>query len=658
MLTSSPRVYVTVALPYANGPLHLGHLVEMIEADIWVRSQRAQGKSVLFVSGNDAHGTPIMIHAQKQNIQPYDLVSSIHALHKEVIQTYGIDFDLYGRTDSELNKQWCYKIYETLSQAHIFKEQSIQQYFDEKANMFLPDRFIKGICPRCQSRDQNGDHCDACGATYDPTEMKEPYSILSGSCPVLRSVQHLFVDLEPYREWLKTYLPGKISAKIISKFNEWLDEPLRSWDITRDSPYYGVPIPDRDNQYFYVWFDAPIGYIALFDQISKMQGFSLEDFYHPESQLVHFIGKDISYFHGIFWPVILKAAGLPLPSKIHVHGFLTLNGQKMSKSRGIVCDPQEIALHISPDCMRYYLASKMHASIDDMNFDVAECVEKINSDLVGKSLNILSRCSKLLFEHFEGRFSSVDASSPLTPDLTEAIAALYEQRQYQGVVQILMQEMTALNEQLTVAAPWSALKKNPKNQNSWDILTQTLKAFQNLMKFMQPIVPTLSERIHTYYSLDGLTQPYSIILHRLSKESIIGALAMPTSPLDSDLPSSAAAPVQPHRNPMKPLIGIDEFSKIDLRIGRVVECYAVEKSEKLLAFKVDIGDKIIQIFSGIKAYVKPEDLLNINVVVCVNLAPRKMSVGLSEGMILSAHDGSILTPLTSLTSIAPGALIS
>jgi methionyl-tRNA synthetase len=664
MQASPSRYYVTVALPYANGPLHLGHLVEMIEADLWVRAKKAQGHSVLFVSGNDAHGTPIMIHAQKLNKTPFDLVSSIHALHTEMIHKYAISLDYYGRTDTELNQKWCYKIYESLLKTNIFQEKSVEQYFDESANMFLPDRFVKGICPKCQSPDQNGDHCDACGATYDPTELIAPYSIISGEKPVMRTASHVFVELEPYRQWLKEYLPGKISSKIISKFNEWLDQPLRSWDITRDAPYYGIPIPHRPNQYFYVWFDAPIGYIALFDYISQMKDISFEHFYDDTSHLVHFIGKDISYFHGIFWPVILKAAGLPLPNNIHVHGFLTLNGQKMSKSRGIVCDPKTLSQHIPPDCVRYYLASKMSGSIDDINFDIAECVGKINSDLVGKTLNILSRCSKLLFDHFDGKCSSQFSQTFFGPEMTGHIYELYHQRHYHLVIQTIMKEMTALNEDLTAHAPWSSLKADPGNTPAWDILTLCLKKFFELIVLLEPIIPHFSADILSYQGVDRLLKPYSMILNRLNKDTIQGALTMPNSiPTEQTLSHSAeqshpATPSLSTVEPIKEIIDIQTFSKIDLRIGRVLECSAVEKSEKLLVLKVDIGLKVIQIFSGIKAYIHPSDLIGKCVVVCVNLAPRKMSVGLSEGMLLSAHDDLTLTPLTVLSELSLGSVIS
>ncbi len=657
MTRATPRTYVTVALPYANGPLHLGHLVEMIEADVWVRAQRAQGCSVLFASGSDAHGTPIMIQAQKKKIAPSELVSSIHALHLQVIRTYGIALDLYGRTDSEMNKKWCYKIYDMLKDSGIFQEQTVEQFFDEKARMFLPDRFVKGTCPQCHSPDQNGDNCESCGSTYDPQELIAPYSILTKETPVMRSVSHLFVHLEPYREWLKEYLPGKISAKIIRKFKEWFDKPLRSWDITREAPYNGILIPDRPNQYFYVWFDAPIGYLALFDQICAMKNFSFEDFYHPQSQLVHFIGKDISYFHGIFWPVVLKAAKLPLPSQIHVHGFLTLNGEKMSKSRGIVCDPVTLAQNIPADCIRYYLASKMQASIDDMNFDIEECVEKINSDLVGKSLNILSRCAKLLFDHFEGQFSreAVDKSG-LSVEFSLEIAHQYSKRQYQIVVQNIMKMMTLVNEDLTRAAPWTSLKLYPKNGEAWAVLTRSLVLFQELTTLLRPIIPSIADQILAHYGPEGLTKPYTILLNRLNKDTIKGALTMSTP--ERTPGTDALVSTKPSVAPLKPVISFDTFAQIDLRVGRVVECQVVEKSEKLLALKVDIGSQILQIFSGIKAYIKPEDLLGKDVVVCANLAPRKMSVGISEGMLLSIHDGENLLPLTSLKPVAPGSSIS
>lgn len=653
---SKERYYVTTALPYANGPLHLGHLIEMIEADIWVRAKKNQGHSVYFACGNDAHGTPIMIQAQKQGLAPYDLVSHIQSLHKKTAETYDISFDYFGRTDSELNKVWCYKIYDVLKKSSLFKEKTIEQFFDPQAHMFLPDRFVKGVCPRCHSHDQNGDHCDACGATYTPLDLIDPYSILTKEKPVLRSVDHLFVDLEPYREWLKTYLPGKISDKIISKFQEWLDQPLHAWDITRDQPYYGIAIPDRPHQYFYVWFDAPIGYFALFEQIAALKNESLDDFYNPNSHLVHFIGKDISYFHGIFWPVMLKAAGLPLPSKIFVHGFLTLNHQKMSKSRGIVCDPMGLADQIPTDCLRYYLASKMQGEIDDLNFDVSECVDKINSDLVGKTFNILSRCSKLLFDYFDGKWSPDSlAQQKSLEELKRVVAHNYAERQYATSLALIMKELSVINEDLTKAAPWTALKQNSQDLQSWSVLTQALLTFFELVQLLEPVMPQLTAQMMSYHTISGLSKPYEIALQRLQKETIMQALTIPQAENIQENKTTAENTIA--IKPIKDEITIDDFAKIDLRIGKVLECHAVEKS-KLICMKIDIGSKVIQVFSGIKAYVTPEEMVGSNVVVCVNLAPRKMSVGVSEGMVLSASYDQNLTVLTTAKDSIPGACVS
>ncbi|MBM4222580.1 MAG: methionine--tRNA ligase, partial [Gammaproteobacteria bacterium] len=458
--------FVTTALPYANGDLHLGHLVEMIEADIWVRAQRALGHDVVFLSGNDAHGTPIMLHARKNGMQPAEAVSIFHQKHKETIEKYDISFNTFGRTDTPLNRKYCYEFFEKLLAAGVFSEQLIEQFFDPVENMFLPDRFVKGTCPKCGALDQCGDHCDACGATYDPKTLITPYSVITKAAPVLKTVSHLFLNLDQDRAWLKEILPGRIDESVMAKLLEWLDEPLKPWDITRDEPYYGFEIPGRPNQYFYVWFDAPIGYLSLFEQAT---GHSFAS--DAMREMVHFIGKDISYFHAIFWLVLLKHAQFPLPKRINVHGFLTLSGQKMSKSRGISCDPNQLVSVMSADCVRYVLAAKMHGKIEDMNFDISEAVQKINSDLVGKSLNILSRCAKLLQTYRHGAFEPTAVQERgLDMEMVANIQSLYHARSYGQVIALVMKEMQSCNEFLTAEAPWTVLKNDPSDHGAWKTL--------------------------------------------------------------------------------------------------------------------------------------------------------------------------------------------
>ncbi|NBV28567.1 methionine--tRNA ligase, partial [bacterium] len=416
----SERYLVTVALPYANGPLHVGHMVEMIEADIWVRAQRQLGHQCLFVSGNDAHGTPIMLKAEQEGVTPAELVTRIKTEHQAAINAFDISFNNFSRTDTPTNQEYCYQIYEALKADHALFEQESLQAFDEIKQMFLPDRFVKGTCPRCQATDQYGDNCDRCGATYTPAELKEPYSVLTNSPPSFKMSKHLFLNLERYRHWLESYLPKILQESVLAKLKEWFTTELKPWNITREQPYHGFIVPDRPHQCFYVWFDAPIGYLASFSEVINQRNSTDNPLdKHSSWKMIHFIGKDISYFHSLFWPVLLKASEQKLPSKIYVHGFLTVNGHKMSKSKGTFIQANHLAQSIDPELFRYYLASKLTGSIDDINFDLKEFVEKINSDLVGKFVNILSRCSKLLFEHKNGHFKT-DALS--YPKFEEALA--------------------------------------------------------------------------------------------------------------------------------------------------------------------------------------------------------------------------------------------
>ncbi len=660
MSPKKKKYFVTTALPYANGSLHMGHLIENIDADIWVRYQRGLGHDVYFVSGDDAHGTPIMIRAEKEQMSARELVDRVYHEHKSILQSYNISLDFFGRTDTEKNQQWCYKIYERLSQTNIFEEKEIEQYFDEHKGLFLPDRFIKGTCPFCHAPDQNGDSCESCGKTYQPTDLLDPYSIISGKKPVLRKTTHLFVRLESYRAWLKEYLPGKIPDAVFAKLQEWLYEPLRSWDITRDSPYHGIEMPHRKGQYFYVWFDAPIGYLSIFDLLFTQSSLEFESVLRdPESALIHFIGKDIAYFHCVFWPIVLYAAGLKTPEKIFVHGFLTIKKQKMSKSRGLSIDPKDLLRAIHVDAIRYYLASKMNGTIDDIDFDVDECVDKINSDLVGKSLNILSRCSKLLQNFFDGKFCLVESSQIHLPeDFLQKTDQAYQERQYHIVCQHVMKYMDLLNQDLTEIAPWTLLKNNPHDLLAWQALSKTLLMFKQLILVMRPILPSLSDKILGFYNEQALS-PYEILLQRLDKMHIQEQVMSSETQNQTPIQQAQVVIEEPKSAPaLKPVISIETFAQVDLRIAKVLECSAVEKSEKLLRFQLDIGQtEPIQVFSGIKAYVNPEEMIGRYVVVCVNLAPRKMSVGLSQGMILSAHNHETLKPLLG-PDLTPGALIS
>lgn len=665
-MPTKPTYLVTVALPYANGPLHLGHLVEMIEADTWVRTQRLTGAECYFIAGDDCHGTPIMIKAQQQGCTPTELVSQIHAQHQDIIKRFGISFDKYSRTDTEANKKRCYQLYDRLKKTDLFFEQPLEQAFDPEKEMFLPDRYVKGICPTCGAPEQYGDNCEKCGATYNPKDLKSPYSTLSGATPVFKVREHLFADLKRYQSWLSEYLPGAVSAPVLSKMKEWLSADLHPWNISRESPYHGIPIPDRPGQYFYVWFDAPIGYLSIFDEMIEEKNLG-ENFWKKENlKLIHFIGKDIMYFHTLFWPVMLKAAGEIIPSKIFTHGFLTIEGQKMSKSKGLFIDAERLLSTLPPDLFRYYILSKMNGSIDDFNFDITGLCQKINSDIVGKYLNILSRCSKLLFQYFDGALchDSVDTELIASAQKTvEKVWELIEQRQHAQAIQTVMKQIDLLNERLTQQAPWTTLKKTPENSaQAWQQLSEALRAFTHLSRALYPALPNLTEQALGYFGLKPsqksvavakLLRPYEPLLQRLDPLIIKEKLFM-----SENTPAQETVVETTPINPIRDHITIDDFARLDLRVGTVKTAEIVPESHKLLRLQVDIGLKVIQVFSGIRGSYSPEQLLGRQVLLCVNLEPRKMRFGLSEGMILSACDEEGLSVLTPLQKRQNGSQVS
>lgn len=657
---------VTVALPYANGPLHLGHLIEMLEADAWVRAKRLSGETCYFIAGDDAHGTPIMIKAEKEGCTPKQLVDRIHQNHAETIKKFSISFDKFSRTDTPANQKRCYALYERLKKTDLFFEQELEQAYDPEKEMFLPDRYVKGSCPHCGAADQYGDNCEKCGATYSPKDLKEPYSTLSGAMPVFKTRQHLFADLSKYQSWLSTYLPKVISASVMSKMQEWLEADLHPWNISRESPYHGIPIPDRPGQYFYVWFDAPIGYLSIFDELFEEKGFGSDFWKKDNLKLVHFIGKDIAYFHSIFWPVILKAADEIVPHHIFTHGFLTIEGQKMSKSKGLFLEASELEKALEPDLFRYYTLSKMNGSIDDFNFDITELCLKINSDIVGKYLNIISRCSKLLFDYFDGRLCQSQHDTPFVTQTAQIMGQAWEainERQHGQAIQLLMRQVDLLNERLTQQAPWTVLKKEPQNrQTAWENLSEALYAFVILSRGLHPFLPSLTEKALSYFGLtitedslniNKLARPYEPLLHRLDAPTLKEKLFM-----TQQTQIAKEEPAQPSVAPIRDFIKIDDFGRLDLRIGTVKTAEIVPESNKLLRLQVDIGLKVIQVFSGIRGSYSPEELLGRQVLVCVNLEPRKMRFGLSEGMILAASDEAGLSVLTPLSQRENGAQVS
>ncbi len=664
----NPKYLVTVALPYANGPLHLGHMVEMIEADIWVRTQKMQGADCFFVSGNDAHGTPIMLRAEQEGITPFELVSKIRDSQLKDIASFGIGFDNFSRTDTETNRKICYEIYEGLKQNKMFFEQDSLQAFDEVKQMFLPDRFVKGTCPRCHATEQYGDNCDQCGATYTPADLKDPYSVLTKTKPIFKTSSHLFLDLNKYKNWLEEYIPSVVNQNVASKLNEWFKTDLKPWNITRDEPYHGFEVPDREKQRFYVWFDAPIGYLASFTEAIESKNLKAEDILAQNSdwKMIHFIGKDISYFHNLFWPALLKGSNKKLPSAVHVHGFLTVNGLKMSKSKGTFIEASKLAECIDPELFRYYLCSKLSDSIDDINFDLKEFVEKINSDLVGKFINIISRCSKLLFDHHQGHFHTKADHYEYFNQALALEKEVYEDfsnRMYSVGISKIMKLSSSLNEYLTIVAPWKTLSTVENGDSAWAALTDVLYAFKVIARILTPVMPKLATTLLSYYEYNdaisydkkdqSLTKPYQAVLVRLDEQKIKEKLMSQQENISVEMNTinTTVAPIKDH-------ISIEDFSKVDLRIATIVSAEAVEGADKLLKLQLDIGSKKIQVFSGIKKHVTPESILGKQVVACVNLQPRQMKFGLSEGMILAASDEQGLCLLSPMNPRIAGATIS
>ncbi len=698
----SRSALVTNALPYANGPLHLGHLVGYIQADIWVRARRLRGDTVHYVCADDTHGTPIMLAAEKAGVTPEAFIAGMQASHERDFAAFGVAFDHYDSTHSDANRALTEAFYGRLEAGGHIGRRSVAQFYDPAKGMFLPDRYIKGICPNCGTADQYGDNCEACGATYAPTELKEPKSVLSGATPEVRDSEHFFFEVGRFEGFLREWLAGDVALPgVKAKLMEWLDAEggLRAWDISRDAPYFGFQIPGQPGKYFYVWLDAPIGYLSSFKNLCAENGADFDAFLtaDSEAELHHFIGKDIVNFHGLFWPAVLHGAGLRAPTRLHVNGYLTVDGAKMSKSRGtFIMARTYLDAGLEPDALRYYFACRSSGGVDDLDLNLADFVARVNSDLVGKFVNIASRCAKLLETHFDNVLwaPSATAATDAPGDVlaqrtallgsvaahTHALApALYAEDNFAAVARNAMAAADQVNEYIARTAPW-ALARDPARRTELHVVLSTaVQAFADIAGALKPIVPATVARAEAWLGaglsvdrrtgLDGrtLAARYSPLFTRIdpklidamteaSRDTLATAAAAPAKPADAKQaeakPASAAATGE-----TPPHIGIEDFSKLDLRIGKVLECGFVEGSDKLLRFLLDAGDLgQRQIFSGIRAsYDEPERLLGRNVVFIANLAPRKMRFGVSEGMILSAgFDGGALALLDADATAQPG----
>ena len=671
------KILVTSALPYANGSIHLGHLVEYIQTDIWVRFQRMRGHQCYYVCADDTHGTPVMLRAQLEGVAPETLIQRMQIEHLADFQAFHVEFDNYYSTHSEENRRLAEEIYRRLKAKGLIETRTIEQLYDPVKEMFLPDRFIKGTCPKCKSPDQYGDSCEVCGATYAPTDLIDPVSALSGAEPVTRRSEHYFFALhkcEPFlHEWLNgtgNRVPGggkPLQAEAQNKIEEWFHAGLKDWDISRDAPYFGFEIPDAPGKYFYVWLDAPIGYMASFQHLCQRLGLDFDAFWGPDSraELHHFIGKDILYFHTLFWPAMLHGADFRTPDRVYAHGFLTINGQKMSKSRGTFITARTYLQYLEPEYLRYYFAGKLGDRVEDIDLNLEHFVARTNSDLIGKYINIASRCAGFITKRFGGKLSrDLDGNGEaLVLGLqghAKAVANLYEQRHFGEAVRQIMGFADEANEYINQCKPWDMAKDPARDVLLHQVCTSALNAFRLLTLYLKPILPHLARRVEAFLDIAPLTwdnaqhvltdhsiKPYEHLARRVEASQIQAMLdaalpqeLSPGQPPLTDMsqaapPPSASAPV----DPVAAQIGIDDFAKVDLRVARITQAEAVEGADKLLRLTVDLGSETRTVFAGIKAAYGAEQLVGRLVVVVANLAPRKMRFGVSEGMVLAAGPG-------------------
>lgn len=654
------QMLVTSALPYANGTLHLGYMVEAIQTDIFVRFQRFIGNTCYFVCGDDAHGTPIMLKAESLNITPEALIEKLHSEHLKDLKDFSISLDNFYTTHSKENRELSNDIYYKLLKKNKFETKIITQAFDPIKQMFLPDRYVKGECPKCKAQDQYGDNCEVCGATYSPMELKNPISVVSGAKPIEKESEHYFFKLDEFSDFLKKWIhQGHLQADITNKLDEWFKLGLKQWDITRDAPYFGFEIPDKPGKYFYVWLDAPIGYMASFKNFCEAKenqhlNIKFDDFWKRDSttELYHFIGKDIVYFHALFWPAILESAEYRTPTSIFVHGFLTINGQKMSKSRGTFINARTYLDFLPAEYLRYYFASKLGCGIEDIDFNGEDFVARINSEIVGKIVNLASRSARFINEYFDNELSETLAEPQLFKEFTtlaNKIAKFYEDREYRQVIREVSHLADLANRYIDEQKPWALMKtKEAKDLKSvQEICTMGLNLFRLLILYLKPVCPELSQAVETFLNskLEWQTKDQPLLKHRIQTfkplaerlelkqvEAMMNSIAN-----NENNPTEKKGVLAQH--PIKSTINIDDFTKIDLRIAKILNAEHIEEAQKLLKLTLDIGGETRQVFAGIKEAYAPEDLIGKLTVIVANLEPRKMRFGISEGMVLAAGPG-------------------
>ena len=680
---SKRKILVTSALPYANAGLHLGHMLEQIQTDVWVRFQKMRGHECYYVCADDTHGAPIMLAAEKQGITPTQLVDAVRELHLADSQGFLIGHDNYYSTNSLENKAFAEQVYKALRADDKISSRTIEQLFDPEKQMFLPDRFVKGECPKCAAKDQYGDNCEVCGATYNPTELKNPYSAVSGAKPVLKTSEHYFFRLGECADFLKDWTSGSsiradgvsqphLQPESLNKMNEWIEGGLQDWDISRDAPYFGFEIPDAPGKYFYVWLDAPIGYMASFKNLCDSKGIDFDAWFKPgsDAEMYHFIGKDILYFHALFWPAMLQYSGMRVPTGVFAHGFLTVDGQKMSKSRGTFIQAKSyLDCGLNPEWMRYYMAAKLNGRIEDIDLNLNDFVARVNSDLVGKYINIASRSAGFISKRFAGKLADSVADTAILHKLQAAaaeLAAAFEAREYAKALRDVMALADEVNAYVDANKPWELAKQEGQDARLQEVCTVLLNAFRLLTIYLKPVLPKLAEGVEAFLGVAPLSwadadslllgktiNTYQHLMQRIDP-ALIDKLIEANK---QNMQATANTPAATYE-PLADTIKIDDFAKVDLRIGKVLACNFVEGSDKLLQFTVDLGFEQRNIFSGIRAaYQEPEKLVGRNVVVVANLAERKMRFGVSQGMIVcasGADDNSGLFLLDVDQGAAPG----
>jgi methionyl-tRNA synthetase len=653
------RLLVTSALPYANGPIHLGHMLEYVQTDIWVRFERLRGNECIYVCADDTHGTPIMLKARAEGIEPEALIARVWHEHKRDFDDFGIGLDNFYTTHSAENRDLTRRIYTALAAAGHIERRTIRQAYDEQAGMFLPDRYVRGTCPRCGAKDQYGDSCEVCGATYSPSDLIDAVSALTGTRPVQRESEHVFFRLGDFESMLRRWIAsGSLQDAVVNKLGEWFAAGLRDWDISRDPPYFGFEIPDAPGKYFYVWLDAPVGYMASFADLCRRRGLDFEAWWNPESptELHHFIGKDILYFHTLFWPAVLHGAGLRVPTTVHVHGFLTVNGEKMSKSRGTFITARTWLEHLPPEYLRYFYASRLGGGVDDIDLNLEDFVAKVNTDIVGKLVNIASRCAGFIARGHDGRLADTLHDEALHADFVAqgaAIARSYEIKEFAHAVRDIMTLADRANQYIDRHKPWLLAKDPGRAAEVQAVCTQGINLFRTLIVYLKPVLPQLAARAERFLGEDDLDwaasarplldrklAPYEPLAVRVDSRAVDRLIeaSRDSTPAPVTRAPGAHTPVSAD-DARSDTITIDEFAKIDLRVARIVTATPVDGADKLLKLTLDLGTETRTVLAGIREAYDPATLAGRLTVVVANLAPRRMRFGVSEGMVLAAGPG-------------------